>query len=519
MHKHVFLILALTAHAIAPSIAAQEQTSTPADVRATPRGSALNFLETARTGDYRSAASFLNLRGVRQTRAGEIARELQEVLDRALTTDPGSLSSAPEGDLTDGLSPRLELVGTVALGEREVEILLERVSSQGQDLWLFSSGTVALVPQLHASLGKTWIEQRLPEWMVTQAPSRLAVYQWLGLLILAVIAYLAGRLIGRLLMRALRPIIRQRSPEFAAQVTSRARGPFTLFVALTIFAASLSLLALPVLLRVVLTRILAALAFFAFAWLAVRLTDIIAAEVVIALGRRQRASVVSIVPLVTRTVKVAAMAIAVLLTLHSWGIDTTALLAGLGVGGLAVALAAQKTLENLFGGIALTTDRPVMVGDFCRWGDKIGTVEDIGLRSTRIRTLDRTIVTIPNAEFSNLQIENFAVRDKLWFHPVLNLRRETTLDQMRFLIKELREVLLRHPKIDPDPARVRFTGIGSSSLDIEIFAYITTTDMSEFLLVSEELLLGIMAVIEQAGTGLALPSQVTLLRRDPNEGE
>ena len=525
MQKNVLLILALVANLSAqllPGQAQQPQNDEPVrtNVWATPRRSMLGFLDAARQGDYRRAASFMHLNGAQQAQAQDLARQLQEVLDRSLLSDPASLSAIPEGDVADGLAAQLELVGTVPLRGRPVEILLERVNRQGQDHWLISSETAALVPAFHAALTKTWLEKQLPEWLTARGSSRLAPYQWLGMLALAILAYLIGRLITRFALRAvIRPLIQRYSPEFAARFTSKARIPVALLLSLAVFAVSLNLLVLPVLLRVVLARVFTALACLAFAWLVVRLTDVFADEIVVALGRRQRASLVAIVPLLRRTVKVGAMIIAVLLTLHSWGINTTALLAGLGVGGLAVALAAQKTLENLFGGIALTTDRPVMVGDFCKYGDNVGTVEDIGLRSTRIRTLERTLVTIPNAEFSNLQLENFAVRDKMWFHPTLNLRRETTLDQMRFLIKEIREVMLRHPKIDPDPARVRFVGIGPSSLDLEIFAYVTTSDFSEFLLVKEELLLNIMDAIEQAGTGLALPSQLTLLRRAPDERE
>ena len=104
---------------------------------------------------------------------------------------------------------------------------------------------------------------------------------------------------------------------------------------------------------------------------------------------------------------------------------------------MALALAAQKTIENLFGGVAVITDRPVAIGDFCKFGNQVGTVEDIGLRSTRIRTLDRTLLTVPNGQFSSMTLENFSKRDKMWFHLTLNLRRDTTSDQMRTLLDSL----------------------------------------------------------------------------------
>jgi small-conductance mechanosensitive channel len=203
-----------------------------------------------------------------------------------------------------------------------------------------------------------------------------------------------------------------------------------------------------------------------------------------------------------------------------WGISEEAaigivIVAGLGIGGLAVALAAQKTVENLFGGLTLITDQPVRAGDFCRVGGWIGTVEDVGLRSTRIRTLDRTVVTIPNAAFAAMELENFARRDRIFFHPILNLRYETTPDQLRWLLVALKRLLVSHPMVSPEPARVRFVALGAHSLDLELFAYVRTTDFDEFLAVQEDLLLRIMDLVEESGTGFAFPSQTLYAAPDP----
>jgi MscS family membrane protein len=247
----------------------------------------------------------------------------------------------------------------------------------------------------------------------------------------------------------------------------------------------------------------------------VRIFDVIATEVVASMGRRQRASASSVVPLGKRTAKVLVVFIAFLATLHSWGVNISALLAGLGIGGLAVALAAQRTIENLFGGVAITTDQPVLVGDFCRFGDRSGIVEDIGLRSTRVRTLDRTVVTVPNGQFSSLQIENFGKRDKVFFHPTLSIRSDATPGQIRTILDGVRQTLAEQPLIGPDPPRVRLIGLGSYSLDIEIFAYCKTTNYDEFLEVQEDLFLRILDLIAAAGTMLAVPTQLSIASTDP----
>jgi MscS family membrane protein len=199
------------------------------------------------------------------------------------------------------------------------------------------------------------------------------------------------------------------------------------------------------------------------------------------------------------------------------GIPLTPLLAGLGVGGLAVALAARPTLENLIGGVTLFADKPVRVGDPCVFNNRFGFVEEIGLRSTRIRTLDRTIVSVPNSQFAELQLENFNRRDCITFHTVLPLRYETTPEQLRYVLAKVRELLLAHPKISnepPLPNHVRFVGPGEHSLKVEILSFSTTADWGEFLGIREDLLLRIMDIVKEAGTGLAIPAQTTYLTRD-----
>ncbi|MGB5278502.1 MAG: mechanosensitive ion channel domain-containing protein, partial [Gammaproteobacteria bacterium] len=207
--------------------------------------------------------------------------------------------------------------------------------------------------------------------------------------------------------------------------------------------------------------------------------------------------------------------------LHELGVPVYGLVAGAGVGGLAVALAARSTLENFMGTLNLFADRPVRVGDFCRYGEdiapglpRLGTVEEIGLRSTRIRGKDRTITSIPNAAFSDMHIINLSMRDKMLFRTIIPLRYETTSDQMRLVLLQLREMLLAHPRVAEDPARVRATGFGEFSLNLEIFAYIMTSDWNDFLAVQEDLVLRIMDIVSKAGTAFAIPSQTVYHSRD-----
>jgi len=202
------------------------------------------------------------------------------------------------------------------------------------------------------------------------------------------------------------------------------------------------------------------------------------------------------------------------------GAPVTGLIAGLGVGGLAIALAAQGTLENFIGGIILYADQPVKIGDICRFSDRRGIIEDVGLRSVRIRTLDRTIVTIPNADFAKMQLENLSDRDRVLLREEIRLRYETTRAQLTAVLTGIRTMLQEHPRIDEDRLRVRFTGFGDHFLRLEIFAYALTTSRPEFLEIREDVLLKVMEVIERSGTRLALPTEIhySVRSEDPGNG-
>lgn len=206
--------------------------------------------------------------------------------------------------------------------------------------------------------------------------------------------------------------------------------------------------------------------------------------------------------------------------LQNLGVPVYGLVAGAGVGGVAIALAARSTLEDFIGTLNLFADRPVRVGDFCRYGEdsggfnRIGTIEEIGMRSTRIRGLDRTVTTIPNAELCNSQIVNLTQRNIILLKMEIGLRLDTTIDQLRVVLAGLRKMLIAHPRITEDPARVRTTGIGRYSIDLEIFAYVDTTDWNTFLAIREDVVLRLMEIVEQTGAAFAYPTNTLFIGRD-----
>jgi MscS family membrane protein len=225
------------------------------------------------------------------------------------------------------------------------------------------------------------------------------------------------------------------------------------------------------------------------------------------LGRRHLTGAVSILRFARWAIDAVVIFIGLLVVLHHLGLNPTTALAGLGVGSLAIALAAQKTLENVIAGISLISDQAIRVGDFLKVGDTLGTVSEIGLRSTRIRTLNRTVVNLPNGQIATGSLENLTLRDKFWFHPIIGLPYETSASQIRSILQSVRVLLTRQSEVDDASFHVRLLRFGTSSLDIEVFAYVFARDWNDFLRIQEDLLLQIMQIVEEAGSRLALPAQ------------
>ena len=287
----------------------------------------------------------------------------------------------------------------------------------------------------------------------------------------------------------------------------RALSPLRGLVGLIAFKAGESSLALPVSVQPIVVGIQKILLVIIMSWLALRLIEVSSQIVRRHLLRRQEPPSQPVVDFIQRGLKIVVTVLAVLMLLEAVGVQVSALVAAIGVGGIGVALAAQRTVENLFGGLAVVGDRPVQEGDFCRFGTQQGTVERIGLWSTRVRTPERSVVTIPNAQFLTLQVENLQERDRILFNTTLRLRYETSPDQLRWILVRLRGLLDAHPRVVPDSSRARFSGFGASALEVELFVYVRTRDALEFLEVREDLCLRLMDVVAEAGTAFALPAQ------------
>jgi MscS family membrane protein len=254
----------------------------------------------------------------------------------------------------------------------------------------------------------------------------------------------------------------------------------------------------------------------AVAWLFYELVQVIAEWMIRTPRLSDKTYDPHLLRLVARVISVLGVGLIVLFGANQIGIPALGLLAGASVVGLAVGLAAQPTLENLIGGMTLFADKPFQVGDYVRFGEDDGTVEEIGARSTRIRKLDGTQLTVPNSDIVQDRIANFTKRNNSLFLHTVGVRYETRLEQIEWLTERIRESLRAHPKVEADEnmPRVRLVGFGASSIDIEARAYVDTTNVHEFMAVQAELLAMIMRTVEAAGTSMAFPSTTAYVTRD-----
>lgn len=484
-----------------------------------PRGTIAGFLDATARRDYARAAEYLDLSRISPAHRAEqgpvLARELRVVIDQAVPIDLEDFSDQPAGSPQEGLPPDRALVGVARTKTGETQLLLKRMPGpEDGSKWKVAAPTVAQIPRLYRELGYGPLANYLPPAFFEIRFLELALWQWLALFVVVVVASAIGWIGTVLTLRIFGPIVRRAMPVLGGQLLTVLAGPLRLALGVTSFFLGSGLLNLSI----------SAYQFFGeaektsiivvLAWMVVRLVDLFADVATDRLREAGRSTAIAVVPLGRKATKVVIVVLAILAALQNIGLNVTGILAGLGIGGLAVALAAQKTVENLFGGVTLILDQPVRVGDFCRFGGRVGTVEEVGLRSTRIRTLDRTVVSVPNGSFAALELENFSVRDRIWLHTTIGVRYETTPDQLRHVLIEIRRMLYAHPRVDPRPARIRLVNFGAYSLDLEIFAYVLTMDYDEFLAIQEDIYLRIMDIVEESGTGFAFPSQTTYFARD-----
>jgi MscS family membrane protein len=431
-------------------------------------------VQAVTNNDLAKAAQYLDTK-LPEPQAEQLAQQLKVVLDTGLSSSINGLSHEPQGNIADDLRVTREKVGVVKTVNGSFDILLDRVKRpQAATIWLFSSETLSRIPSAFANLQKRDISSRLPSVLVKVTFWGLPLWRWLVIIAAITFALLLASLLARLLLLLFRLFLKRGHVPNEEEILHRLKQPLRiLLLSLALWVAetySLSVLA-----RHYWTASAFVFGTIGAAWFIAGLFDVAAdagARHSLATGAKEKVAVIN---LARRLVKILTVFLVVLILLKGAGVNVSAMLAGLGIGGIALALAAQKTLEDLFGGISIIMRDAIRVGDYCRLADQSGTIEDIGLSATRLRTLDRTVISIPNSKIAQLSSENIALRDKFWFHHVLSLRYDTSKAQIEQILAEVLAMMEQTQEIEAGTSRINFVGLREASFEVEVFAYVVVT--------------------------------------------
>lgn len=503
----------------APESEPKEQTFDPDSLgRRTPRGTVDGYLKAMSEQKYTRASQYMVIRRtIRRSvkRKLQLVQNFQRLLDqRGDLIATSLLSNKSTGRTDDDLESDTDLVGTLNTGDEVISLYVVNTAGEGQPpVWMFSQETVDDVTSVTVS-DDLLVDKILPASLRERRLGGVPVGHWLAVVVIVLVAYLVAWGITALIGFILSRFWRNERREKAMAIIEAFQLPVRLYFTVWMFVAVSQQVGISIIVRQKFSTITVTVGIIAFLILLWRLTDFLSTYSQQRMTLRKRISAISVILFMRRMAKIAIVIIGVIAVLGAVGFDVTTWIAALGIGGIALALGAQKTVENFVGSVTLIADQPIRVGDFCKVGDISGTVESIGMRSTRLRTPARTVVTIPNGLFSSNNIENYAHRDRFLFNPVLEFRMETTPAQLRYLLVEIRTLFYSHPKISNDPAKVRFGGLTANGYRIELTAYIEAPNVDTAEEIEEDIYLRILDIVAESGTDFAYPSQTLYMARD-----
>jgi MscS family membrane protein len=476
----------------------------------------MGLLKYEARGDFATAARYFQPPSGQNMDLAEVAREAH-ALGHSFKGDVALLSDDPNGTVQGGLPPGQQYVGAFVLGGTTVGVILVRVRDPDfGKIWLISQETAVQIPALYAEMQSappTALERIVPSVLANRELLGMSLAQWLEWLVSLPVSWLLAWLIAFLLSVPRRVWYKLRTLPVRTVWETPLGRPLECIMAIFLQYLFVYLLRPPLLYRVYYFRFLAALLVACFAWLVSRIIDR-GFDHAVNRRRIQHGGGESILILMQRLTRIVLLVIALVAALVLFGINVKTTLAGLGIGGLAIALGAQKTLENTLAGVTLLMDKAIQVGDVCAIGGKVGIVEDIGLRSIKLRTIDQNLLVVPNVAVAEMQFENMKARPKLLIDQKFSLRIETEVQQLRSVLGNVQSMLDEHPAIESGTSRIRVNGFAGAAFELALWAYAKTGDMAEFTAIRQDVILKVVEIVEASGARFAGPTQLTYVSRD-----
>lgn len=479
--------------------------------RDTPRSSFIGFLRATEKFDYATAVQFMDLRNlpyaVRKIDGEELARQLDFVIKRGMKIEIEHLSQRVTGQIVDGLPEYRDELGHIISKDGEQVLLLQRVPGLDDNfIWKISNASIAHIPELYDYFSyPDWVENirsRLPK---SSGFLGIELFKWVIILGVDIISLPVFWLIGF----ALSWLISKPGSPLHHPIRRLLTRPMVLLAVMLLSGSLLKELGLGARAQALVeTKTLMTIV---IVWIIFSMIDLARArrrEQFLAQGRAD-AHILGR-PL-ANALKLMTILVATLVWLSNSGVNISTLLAGLGVGGIALALALQKPIEDLLGAVSIYSQQPIVTGDLCKYGNILGRIEEIGLRTTRIRTLNNTLVSIPNCLIAHGAIENYSAREKMLYHPELPLRYDTSKEQMETIIAAIDQMARAHDGVITKSVRVRFTEFAENSMIIKARIYVDTSDFSTYLQVVTDLNMGIMKIVQDSGAHFAQGAKTVML--------
>ncbi|MFW2176444.1 MULTISPECIES: mechanosensitive ion channel family protein [unclassified Moraxella] len=514
----LLLLVSLAFSPMANALLDTPPASTPATTqvqdtfgRDTPRGTVQGFLQALAKNDVALASRYLNVSN--NSNATKVVEDFKAVLDSGGKINSElQINNTATGDLDDKLSPNIDKVGEIQGLDGKIDITLERIKqSDNSQIWLFSRATLQKINHIQTSDRPTLVDEYLPSDLLDKDIKGYSVGHLVAVCVLLIATYLMSLVISWLLYALAQLLYRlvgkDKTAESKLPIDGRVIVPLAMVITGVIIKELMLLVGINLVVRSLVERLADILSWVALAWLLLRILDLTFSRAEEYASKNNHPERLSVLNLLKKVLKVLFLALAIFVILGNMGFDLTTGVAALGIGGLALALGAQKTIENLVGSVSLVADQPVSVGDYCKFGTQEGTVEDIGIRSTRLRTSNRTIVTIPNGSFSSMSIENFSRRDMFYFNHNFFVSRDSDTQKVREFIEQVQIFITNHPATNSVLNQVRIAGTQQDAYLVEVKCYMEAKGVIDFNDKQTELILKIAEMMSEVGLNNALPTR------------
>ncbi len=485
----------------------QVRTSIPDSFgRDTPRNTVQGFISALGQNDYLLASNYLNL--TKSDNPTTEVRQFKQALDAGGRFLPDlQLNNTAEGNLADQLLPNQESVGNISIDDKNVPLILERVVSQkGEQYWQFSTETLNSIPDVVENTEPTLVSQYTVDSLEDKKLFGYQLTDLIAAMVMTVSSLLLTYILVWLLYHLLK-IIYPRVRNTPLPIPDKVILPLAVVIMALMLSEIMVYAGISVTLREPINRFTEIASWLAVTWLLLRIIDSLFVRAVNLSYRKNHIERVSILGLMRKIVKALLLIFAIIVIFGNLGFDLTTGIAALGVGGLALALGAQKTIENLVGSVVVVADSPVRIGDYCRFGTQEGTVIDIGIRSSRVRTLNRTVVTVPNGDFSSMQIENYTSRDMFHFLHNLYIKRNADIDVVFSMVKDLDKFLKEHELTNKEWNQANILELRQDCYIIQLRAYVNCIDVTEFYGKQDTLLVDVLTLVKKYNVEHALPTQ------------